>query len=135
MLTVGFATVTDVARGGSCAVATAVPAAGSSGGGGAAILVHPETEDQVAVACVVVERKGKQLDLQLTEGLANAVNGLVAHGALQVGLLSLCPCLFLSLSLSLPLSFPPPPLPLSHTHAHTLSLPWWRRGRCRWGFG
>jgi hypothetical protein len=43
--------------------------------------VHPETEDHVAVACVVVERKGRLFD---PEGLARAVQELVSLGGLDV---------------------------------------------------
>jgi hypothetical protein len=37
-------------------------APGGGAGGGHMKLVHPETEDHVAVACVVVERKGRLFD-------------------------------------------------------------------------
>ena len=70
--------------GAAAGASVVAPPVGASGGVQTLSPVQPETEDHVAVACVVVERKGRQLDLQHTEGLANAVNELVSKGALQV---------------------------------------------------
>ena len=54
---------------------------GAAGAGGGVRLVQPEAEEQVAIACVVVERRGRLFDAQ---SLAEAVHQLVAYGAIEV---------------------------------------------------